>query len=309
MRYLFFVLKGDAMYQWIPFSFAVNKYKYGGIYMIPISSCIEELDRSVLFTPGAELWNDHHISGEMLKAHLAPDTDAASYKPDTIAAICRYLPVVMGLKEGAEIIDLGCGPGLYARELCKQGFSVTGIDRSASSIDYARKLNAGRQAVFVNDSYLKPFGINSFDAAIMISKDYGVLSPNSRKALLFNIHSALKPGGYFALDVHSVNDFARLQKSAAPHWEAAQSGFWRPHPHLAISKTCFYPDQSVACDVHAVLDEDFTVYRIWQTYYSPESIEEELQMAGFVIRAVWSNLKGDPLVEDSMALGILCQKM
>ncbi len=277
--------------------------------MISIMKSLNELDRQELFTTGAELWNDPHISLEMLKAHLAPDTDAASYKPDTIAAICRHLPAAMGLKEGAAVVDLGCGPGLYARELCAQGFSVIGIDRSVNSIDYARRLNAGLQAAFVNDSYLKPFGKNSFDAAVMISKDYGVLPPDSRKALLFHIHSALKPGGYFALDVHSMNDFLRLQKSAAPHWEAAQSGFWRPHAYLALSKTCFYPDQSVACDMHAVLDEEFTVYRIWQTYYSPESIEKELQIGGFAVRAVWSNLKGDPLSEDAMVLGILCQKI
>ncbi len=276
--------------------------------MISISNGIKELDRPAIFTPGAELWNDPHISLEMLKAHLSKETDAASYKPDTIAAICRHLPRAMGLKEGAAIVDLGCGPGLYARELSGQGFSVTGIDRSESSIGYARTLNAGRQAAFVVDSYLKPFGTNCFDAAVMISKDYGVLPPESRRTLLRNIHTALRPGGYFALDVHSLNDYARLQKNAAASWEAAESGFWRPHPYIALCKTCFYPEMSVACDLYAVLDEECTVYRIWQTYYSKESIERELQSGGFAVRAVWSNLKGDPLTDDSQVLGVLCQK-
>ncbi len=272
------------------------------------SNWIKELDRPIPFTPGAELWNDPHISGEMLKAHLSPDTDAASYKPETIAAICRHLPDAMGLRKAAAIVDLGCGPGLYARELTGLGFSVTGIDRSENSIRYARELNAGRQAAFVNASYLQPFGTNCYDAAIMVSKDFGVLPPELRRTLLGNVHESLKPGGYFALDVHSSKDFQRLQKSVAPYWEAAESGFWRPHPYMALSKTFFYPEMSVACDLHAVQDFDFTVYRIWQTYYTPESIKNELQLNGFAVRAVWGSLKGDSLTEESMVLGILCQK-
>ena len=276
--------------------------------MLSIANWVNELACPQPYTPGAELWNDPHISGEMLKAHLSPDTDAASYKPDTIASICRHLPCAMGLKRGAAIADLGCGPGLYARELTGQGFFITGIDRSESSVRYARELNAGRQAAFVNASYLEPFGEGRFDAVVLISKDYGVLPPECRRTLLENIRTALKPGGYFALDVHSLQDFARRQKSTAPYWEAASSGFWRPCPYVALSKTYFFSELSVSCDLHAVLDEDFTVYRIWQTYFSPETIRQELVQGGFAVKILWGNLKGEPLREDSPTIGVLCQR-
>jgi SAM-dependent methyltransferase len=276
--------------------------------MLPIMNWIKELDRPDPFTPSASIWTDPHIAKQMLAAHLSPDTDAASYKPETIAAICQHLPKAMGLKPGAAIVDLGCGPGLYAKELTGQVFSVTGIDQSENSIRYARELNAGRQADFVNASYLQPFGENCFDAAVMISKDYGVLSPERRKMLLSNINNALKPGGYFALDVHSLFDFVQRQKSAAPYWEAAESGFWRPHPHVALSKTYFYPDLSVSCDMHAVLDEEFTIYLVWQTYFCAETIRQEFEQNGFSVKALWGNLKGDPLEEESTVIGVLCRK-
>lgn len=276
--------------------------------MLTIANKIHELNRPALFAAGAELWNDPHISGEMLKAHLSPDTDAASYKPAAIAAICRHLPDAMGLKTGASLVDLGCGPGLYAKELGTRGFAVTGIDRSEASIRYARELNAGPQATFLNASYLQPFGENRFDAAIMVSLDYGVLSPENRRRLLNNVHAALKPGGYFALDVESLYAFSQLQKSAALRWEAAESGFWRPHPYVALSKTYLYPELPVSCALHAVLDEEFTVYRIWQTFFSPQSIAQELSAGGFAVRAVWGNLMGGPQADDSQALGVLCQK-
>ncbi len=277
--------------------------------MLPIRTWINELACPPLYALGADLWTDHHIAGEMLKAHLAPDTDAASYKPDTIAAICRHLPQAMGLQKGAAIVDLGCGPGLYCRELSSKGYRMTGIDRSENSLAYARGICAGENAGFINASYVKPFGSGLYQAAIMISQDYGVLKPEDRTSLLHNIHQALTPGGWFALDVPSLYAFSQRQQGAADHWRAEEKGFWRGHPYIVMEKTYFYPDQSVLCDMAAVLDEDVSVYRIWQTFYSPETIGKELQTGGFAVRAVWGSLKGDPLTENSHVIGILCQKV
>ena len=36
-----------------------------------------------------------------------------------------------------KILDLGCGPGLYAELLAKKGHSITGVDFSENSIQYA----------------------------------------------------------------------------------------------------------------------------------------------------------------------------
>ncbi len=45
-----------------------------------------------VFEPGEPLfWNDPHISGEMLKAHLDPNTDAASRRPEMIARLSHGL--------------------------------------------------------------------------------------------------------------------------------------------------------------------------------------------------------------------------
>ena len=53
------------------------------------------------FTPGeAMFWNDPHISAQMLKAHLDPNTDAASRRPETIDAEVAWLVQTMHLKPG-----------------------------------------------------------------------------------------------------------------------------------------------------------------------------------------------------------------
>jgi SAM-dependent methyltransferase len=167
--------------------------------------CIDDIlhidCRPAPYEPGAELWNDTHISTQMLAAHLAPDTDAASYRPQKIRAICDYLPGRMFLPRGSAIADLGCRPGLYASALAERGYRVTGIDRSENSIRYGREQDQNHRVDYRQASYLDPFGEEAFDAVLLISEDYGVLRPEERQRLLSLIFKSLRPGGWFARPV------------------------------------------------------------------------------------------------------------
>ncbi|MCZ7545813.1 MAG: class I SAM-dependent methyltransferase [Anaerolineae bacterium] len=68
-------------------------------------------------------WDDAYIAQQMLKAHLDPDTDAASRKPETIEASVRWLIDRLALEPGAHLLDLGCGPGLYSARFAARGGS------------------------------------------------------------------------------------------------------------------------------------------------------------------------------------------
>ncbi|TEB15233.1 hypothetical protein Psfp_02270 [Pelotomaculum sp. FP] len=260
------------------------------------------------YEPGAELWNDPHISKMMLEAHLSPDTDAASYKPEKIQAICEYLARTMGLKNGDSLVDLGCGPGLYCSQLVQKGFHLTGIDRSENSICYARNHNHNKLVNYILASYLNPFGANQFAAALMISQDYGVLSPENRKKLLGNIRNALKPGGYFAFDVSSMAAFQNRINNPISKWYASASGFWRPHKHFILEKTIIYPDIPTICDFVVVFDSGVKAYHIYQSFYSPESISLELEENGFRVEAVLANLYGEKYSAASLEIGVICRK-
>ncbi len=77
------------------------------------------------FTPGEPLfWDDPHISTQMLKAHLNPDNDLASRRPQTIQKSVDWLTASLDLQTGDSVIDLGCGPGLYASRLAEHGLRV-----------------------------------------------------------------------------------------------------------------------------------------------------------------------------------------
>lgn len=276
--------------------------------MLSIESLVPLLARPRPYEPGASLWTDPHIAKAMLETHLSPDTDLASFRPETIAAICGFLPARMGLAPGARIVDLGCGPGLYCRELAARDYRMSGVDWSENSIRYARELCEGLPAVFRRASYLEPFGEAEFDGALLVYEDFGVLPPEDRKTLLENIRRALKPGGAFALDVAGRPAFERRRAEPDMSWEAVARGFWRLHPCVTLNRAYFYPDIPASCDLHAVLDGDATVYRVWQTYYTKESLADELGAGGFDVMEFFSSLKGDAYADGAPVIAALCRK-
>ena len=90
-----------------------------------------------------ELWTRPHLAREMLKYHLSQETEHSSRTIDQIDAIVAWIDAQLELS-GKRVIDLGCGPGLYARRMARRGANVTGVDFSANSLEYARTRSMDR---------------------------------------------------------------------------------------------------------------------------------------------------------------------
>ena len=198
------------------------------------------------FAPGIpRFWDDPHISKQLLAAHLDPETDLASRKPDTIDASVAWIMEVLDLQAGDRVLDLGCGPGLYSNRLAQLGLQVTGVDYSQRSIEYARwaakELNLAIEYRYHDYHSLEEEGV--YDAALLIYGEYCVFNPDQRRKLLSNIKAALKPGGAFVFDVTTPNLASHQGEHAG--WQALETGFWRAGPHLDLTQGFDYPDQDI----------------------------------------------------------------
>jgi SAM-dependent methyltransferase len=276
-----------------------------------ISQLIELQEKPAPFTPGEPLfWNDPHISKQMLDVHLDPDTEAASRKPETIDRAVQWFINTLGLKTGASLLDLGCGPGLYASRFARAGFHITGLDYSRRSIDYATQYASDNQldVTYRYENYLELNDENLYNAAFLIYGDFCPLNPEQRKRLLHNVHRALKPDGKFVFDVSTR--VHRKKYGNKNGWYAAQSGFWKPGPHLVLEEGFDYPEQSIWLDQYTVLEPDgkMTVYRNWFQDYTPETITNELAENNFRVESLWGDLTGEPHVPDSEWIGVVAQR-
>jgi SAM-dependent methyltransferase len=106
-----------------------------------------------------------------------------------------------GLKD-CTIVDLGCGTGLWARELSRAGYVVHGIDYSPSMLRIARRRVPG--GTFQQGSVLQAH-VPCCDAVTATGEvlNYQFDPACSWKKLcdLFRrVHDALNPGGLFAFD-------------------------------------------------------------------------------------------------------------
>ncbi len=276
-----------------------------------LSQLIELQQKPAPFTPGEPLfWNDPHISKQMLKVHLDPAIEAASRRAETIDRSVQWITEMLGLKTGEAVLDLGCGPGLYASRFARTGLQVTGVDYSHSSIDYARRY-ASENKLNIDyrfQNYLELDEKNLYDAVFLIYGDFCPLNPQQRSTLLKNIHRALKPGGRFVLDVTTREH--RRKYGNKNGWYALESGFWKPSPHLVLEEGFDYPEQSVWLDQYIVVEGDgkVSVYRNWFQDYTPETITAELMQGGFSVESLWGDLTGGSYTSDCEWIGLVTSK-
>lgn len=240
--------------------------------------------RPELDTPGtAVMWTDPYISRKLLEFHLNPEVEAASRKPDAITRTVEWILSHAGSVSG-DILDLGCGPGLYTERLAAAGHRVTGVDFSANSIDHARAETERRGSgiTYHHNSYLEPLFEDVFDLAMIIYTDFCVLCPPDRERFLANVHRALRSGGLFLFDATNTRNLA--DKVAPDSWQLCpHGGFWRPGPYLALSRGYLYPDEQVLLEQHLVAEPGGRTesYRFWHRCYQPEQLELLLEQAGF----------------------------
>jgi SAM-dependent methyltransferase len=246
----------------------------------------------------------------MLEAHLNPDIDAASRKPETIDRYVTWLIETLGLEPGASLLDLGCGPGLYASRFARAGFKVTGVDYSHRSIEYASTYakENNLDIAYRYQNYLELGDENQYDTALLIFGDFCPLNPEQRSKLLRNTHRALKPDGKFILDVSTREH--RKRYGNRNKWYAVESGFWKPGPHLVLEEGFDYPELSIWLDQYTVIEADgkVSVYRNWFQDYTPETITAELEQGGFSVESLWADLAGQPYTNGSEWIGIVTSR-
>jgi SAM-dependent methyltransferase len=277
---------------------------------LPLDALERALARPEPFAPhDAPFWDDPYIGRQMLAAHLDPDTDAASRRPDAIDRTVAHLAGALGLRTGDRMLDLGCGPGLYARRLAARGVAVTGIDLSPTSVAYA--VGDAREAGLaidyrVGDYTADPLG-GPFDAAVLIYLDFGVLHDAPRDRLLDSLRIALRPGGAFVFDVHAPS--RERVKDSAVSVERSDGGFWRPGPHLVVETTYGYGADLDLTQYAVVAGDSITTYRVWDRAYSVAQLRALLRHHGFRIDDVWSDLAGAPHRRSSPTLGVVARRV
>lgn len=247
----------------------------------------------------------------MLASHLDPESDRASRRHDQIDRSVQWLVELLGLTPGQRVLDLGCGPSLYATRLARRGIEVLGVDVSSRSLDHLRE-TAGREGLPVRtvhgsylDADLAPARRTPapgeppvhHDAAILIFEGYSALSPSQCHLLLGRVHAVLRPGGHFVLDVTAAPAFSQFTDDRREERDLMGS-FWSPGPYQGVHETWTYPELRLVLERYTITacadgaDDDARVFWNWMHCLSPEQVRAELTAAGLEVIGVHGDVTG-----------------
>lgn len=256
-----------------------------------------------------DFWNDEYISGQMLKAHLDPEFEGASRKKSFIEKSVSWIRKMVPPANYPMLLDVGCGPGIYAEKFTGAGFRVTGIDFSRRSIEYARASaeKQGLDITYKYQDYLQMEDSEKFDFAAMIYCDYGALSTADRKTIMNKVYNSLRPGGKFLLDVFSAAKYDNFQEDQT--WEICKAGgFWREEEYIALKGRYKYSDYVTLEQICVMTEGEWMGYYIWNTCFTREALANEAGEAGFRVCGIFSDVAGKVYSKDSVTLAVLLEK-
>ncbi|MHB1318021.1 MAG: class I SAM-dependent methyltransferase [Anaerolineae bacterium] len=243
-------------------------------------------------------WNDPEFSARMLAEHLGQDHDHASRRFETID---RHVAWIHGTVLGglaSRVLDLGCGPGLYAQRLAQMGHQCTGIDFGPASIAYAREQASQSlelRYIEADIRRLDTLDVGPVDLVMLIYGEFNVFRRDDALHILVSARRLLQPGGHLLLEPHTF-DLVRRVGEAPNTWYSSPSGLFSERPHLLLKENRWDADAAVAVERYFVVDAatgTVTRHASSMQAYMPEGYAALLAEAGFCAPRWYASLAGD----------------
>lgn len=256
-----------------------------------------------------KFWDDEYISKQMLKAHLDPEFDGASRKMQFIEESVSWIGRLVSPDSFPSLLDIGCGPGIYAERFTQLGFQVTGVDFSKRSIQYAEHAAAEKDLdiTYLYKNYLELDLQKKFDFCTLIYCDYGALSELNRKTVMNKVYEHLKPGGKFLLDVFSMSKYNFFEESQT--WDyCPDGGFWKKEAYMVLNKNTRFSDCVTLEQIMVISEAEVLPYYLWNTYFTKETLISECVLAGFKVCDVFSDVTGRLYAGSEPTIAVLLQK-
>jgi SAM-dependent methyltransferase len=228
------------------------------------------------------IWTDEHMSKSLLETQLDESTDAASRKPSNRMDIINWIN--SKIKPNSKIIDLGCGPGLYAYELGKLGHNVLGIDFNKESINYAKQNKGVKDIVeYRYGNYLQDKIDGKYNAAMIIYCDFPSFTLDEQKLLLNKIYNLLEDDGIFVFDVMGKEEIKKQTEERS--WYISNGGdFWSKEPYFLLEETKIFENKNTIERRYYLInqtDGKIKEYIMLDQYYDENSIKTLLSENGF----------------------------
>gem|GEM_PF-180502 len=205
-------------------------------------------------------WHEPDFSARMLTEHLNQAHDKASRRRTLVETQSELLMTCVKT-HASRVLDLGCGPGLYAQAFAKRGHDYVGVDIAPASIEHARTLEPRAHFVCadVRDQNAwhqlhNMFG-SGFDLVLMNYGEFNAFSPQEADALLVNARSSLARGGCIALEVSTLPSIKLTATPTTPQTAELAGGLFCANPHILLTQRFWLAQSQVSITQYDVVDK------------------------------------------------------
>lgn len=217
------------------------------------------VNRTIPARPWAEgdniPWDEPAFSIRMLQEHLDQSHDLASRRFALIDTQVQYVHSQILQSSPARILDLACGPGLYAQRLTELGHSYAGIDFSPAAIAHARTAAPG--ARFTEADLRTVDFPQGSDLIMMLYGQINVFRRAEAASIVTRALASLNPGGRLLLEAQSA-DHVRDAGQAPPAWTAQPTGLFSHRPHILLTESFWDETDRTATQRFFVIDTEST---------------------------------------------------
>ncbi len=258
-------------------------------------------------------WHDPAFSMRMLREHLSQEHDAASRRTEIIDRQVDWIHHQVLRAQPARILDLGCGPGLYAERLARLGHTCKGIDYSPASIAYATKRakQGDLDCTYVLEDIRTAAYGTGYSLVMLIFGELNVFRPVDARTILRKAHAALVPGGVLLLEPHTEDCVQRMGEQPAT-WYTAERGLFADGPYLCLEERLWDAGSQTMTTRFFIVDAGTgDVTRHAQTFqaYSEEGYRILLADCGFDKVMFYPSLQGVEVEPETGLLAIVARKV
>ncbi|PTK00452.1 class I SAM-dependent methyltransferase [Mammaliicoccus sciuri] len=256
------------------------------------------------------IWLDSLFSSFVLDSYFNSEIYGGSKDTDFINKTSIFFSENFPSDKYKKLLDLGCGPGLYAEAFAKKGYDVTGIDYSSTAINYAIKnaKNSKSNIHYFEDDILSFKSNKKFDICTIIYQTYATFSYKNRRKLVENVHNLLNENGVFIFDVPTQHYYDQL--SPVNVWEYRnQNNIVSTEQHAVLySLEKYYENIFLNKSIYIFENQKIKKFYDWMKCFNELDIKNEIGDF-FNIERIYSDIDGTPFSKDSNSLTLICQKI
>jgi len=241
-------------------------------------------------------WHDPAFSARMLEEHLNQRHDAASRRMDKIDAHVSWIHDCVLQGQSSDVLDLCCGPGLYAQRLTRLGHTCMGIDFGPASIDYARKeaekynLETAYSHADIREA---DYGFER-DLVMLVFGEFNVFHPSDARRILRKAHAALQPGGRLLLEPHTFDMILKMGHDS-PTWYKQVDGLFSGRPHICLEEAAWDDKGQTTTTRYSIVDAETGMVRYHGSTmqaYTDAGYRALLAECGFEVAGFYPSLMG-----------------